>query len=126
MCGALSDGSYRKHLETVRRRLSKARREVGSTLAGLGIEPWTTPRGGFSLWCHLPGGKDAAVVARSALSEEVVLAPGNVFSVMRSASHLMRFNVAQMDRHGFEVLERALDRSPVNGRAVARASGVSA
>jgi DNA-binding transcriptional MocR family regulator len=36
IAGALGDGSYRKHLETVRRRLSKARRETATRLAARG------------------------------------------------------------------------------------------
>jgi DNA-binding transcriptional MocR family regulator len=94
--GALRDGSYRKHLEALRRRLSKARRAAGTALATLGIRPWIMPRGGFYLWCRLPDRHDAADVARAALGENLVLAPGNVFSLSQSASDFMRFNVAQM------------------------------
>ncbi|SEE07443.1 DNA-binding transcriptional regulator, MocR family, contains an aminotransferase domain [Rhizobiales bacterium GAS191] len=107
--GTLSDGSYRKHLDALRRRLSKARREAGSKLTTLGIRPWIMPRGGFYLWCRLPDGRDAADVARAALCENLVLAPGNVFSLSQSASEFMRFNVAQMaDPRVFAVLARAL------------------
>lgn len=95
--GTLSDGSYRKHLEALRRRLSRARREVASHLATVGIRPWIMPRGGFYLWCCLPDDRDAAALARAALHENVVLAPGNVFSPSQSAPGFMRFNVAQMD-----------------------------
>ncbi len=110
--GTLGDGSYRKHLDALRRRLSKARREAGSKLSALGIRPWLMPRGGFYLWCRLPGGHDAADVARAALSENVVLAPGNVFSLSQSATEFMRFNVAQMiDPRVFTVLAQALSRS---------------
>lgn len=105
----LSDGGYRKHLEALRRRLTRARRETAARLEPLGIRPWLMPRGGFHLWCGLPDGADAAAVARSALRENLVLAPGDVFSVSRTASGFMRFNVAQMrDPHVFSVLERAL------------------
>lgn len=105
----LSDGSYRKHLDTLRRRLSKARREAREKLAALGIEPWIMPRGGFYLWCRLPDGRDAAQVARVALCENLVLAPGNVFSLSQSASEFMRFNVAQMiGPRVFDVLAKAL------------------
>ena len=109
MFGVLSDGSYRKHLDALRRRLSKARREAGEKLGGLGIQPWIMPRGGFYLWCRLPDGLGAADVARAALCESMVLAPGNVFSVSQSASEFMRFNVAQMvDPRVFAVLARVL------------------
>ena len=75
----------------------------------LGHQPWVQPRGGFYLWCRLPDGLDAAMVARHALAENVVLAPGNVFSPSQSASDLMRFNVAQMEPQSLAVLERALN-----------------
>src|SRR5690606_23237665 len=76
----LSDSSYRKHLEALRRRLARARRDVAARLERHEILPWLMPRGGFYLWCSLPDGLDAAAVARAALREDVVLAPGNVFS----------------------------------------------
>ena len=109
VAGTLCDGGYRKHLDALRRRLAKARREAGSKLAALGIRPWVEPRGGFYLWCNLPDGHDASDVARAALSENVVLAPGNVFSLSQSATEFMRFNVAQMaDPRVFAVLAHAL------------------
>lgn len=112
VCGTLCDGGYRKHLDALRRRLAKSRREAGSKLAALGIRPWVEPRGGFYLWCNLPDGHDAADVARAALSENVVLAPGNVFSLSQSATEFMRFNVAQMaDPRVFAVLAHALHGS---------------
>ncbi|WP_431858271.1 PLP-dependent aminotransferase family protein [Azospirillum sp.] len=105
----LSDGSYRKHLEGLRRRLARARREAAERLEALGLRPWLMPRGGFYLWCGLPGGRDAAEVARAALRGNVLLAPGNVFSVSQTAADHLRFNVAQMtDPRVYEVLARAL------------------
>ncbi|RVU14881.1 PLP-dependent aminotransferase family protein [Methylobacterium oryzihabitans] len=107
--GALGDGGYRRHLDAVRRRLARARRDAAARLDPLGIRPWLMPRGGFYLWCRLPGGRDAASVARAALRDGVVLAPGDVFSVSRTAGGFMRFNVAQMDDpRVVPVLERAL------------------
>lgn len=108
---ALTDGSYRKHVAAIRQRLSLARREVAGTLAAMGIEPWLMPRGGFYLWCRLPGGRDSAQVARLALQENVVLAPGNVFSPSRTATGFMRVNVAQMPEYAFDVLARVLSAS---------------
>ena len=95
IAGVLAGGSYRKHMEELRRRLARARREIAEKLQRIGIEPWLMPRGGFYLWCRLPGGHDSTNVARSALAEHVVLAPGNVFSASQSAAAFMRFNVAQ-------------------------------
>lgn len=107
----LSDGRYRKHMEALRRRLSRARRKTAAKLAELEVQPWLTPRGGFYLWCALPGDLDSADVARAALTENVVLAPGNVFSPSQSMAGFLRFNVSQMaEPRIWEVLQRILTR----------------
>jgi DNA-binding transcriptional MocR family regulator len=92
----LAGGGYRKHMEELRRRLVRARREAADRLGQVGIEPWLMPRGGFYLWCRLPDGVDSAQLAQATIDEGIVLAPGNVFSVSQSASRHMRFNVAHM------------------------------
>jgi DNA-binding transcriptional MocR family regulator len=92
----LAGGGYRKHMEDVRRKLVRVRRETAERLSRLGIEPWLMPRGGIYLWCRLPEGLDSGEVAQAALAQGVVLAPGNVFSVSQSAGNFMRFNVALM------------------------------
>jgi DNA-binding transcriptional MocR family regulator len=116
VASAISDGSYRKHLESLRRRLSTARREAAAKLETLGVQPWIMPRGGFYLWCRLPDGLDAADLARAALAENLVLAPGNVFSPRQTASGFMRCNVAQMIEPGvFAALARALGQPQTKG-----------
>jgi len=106
----LSSGSFRKHMETLRSRLDASRGEVAVQLKALGIEPWLMPRGGFYLWCSLPVGVDAADLAKAALTGNMVLAPGNVFSVSQSMTHFMRFNSSQMlDRQVFGILEKGLE-----------------
>lgn len=109
----LAGGSYRKHMDELRQRLARARREVARKLQALGLEPWLMPRGGFFLWCRLAGGQDATAVARAVLEEDVVLAPGNVFSVAQTAQDFLRFNVAHMnDPRMWDVLRRALKTAP--------------
>jgi len=109
IANVLVGGSYRKHMEDLRFRLARARRQMTTRLQSLDIQPWLTPRGGFYLWCRLPDDQDSADVARAALAENVVLAPGNVFSVSQTASAFMRFNVAQMsDPRVLAVLKRAI------------------
>ncbi|MFN5107466.1 MAG: PLP-dependent aminotransferase family protein [Bradyrhizobium sp.] len=111
IASVLATGFYRKHVEELRRRLARARRDVGEKLQRIGIEPWLMPRGGFQLWCRLPDGCDSADVARAALADNIVLAPGNVFSTTQSASGFMRFNVAQCrDPKLMPALQRALGR----------------
>ena len=93
---ALTDGSYRKHMQALRSRLDRARAASLADLDTLAIRPFVKPRGGFYLWCELPDGKDAAMVARAGLHKGVVFAPGNVFSPTQSRTSFLRFNVSQM------------------------------
>lgn len=105
----LSDGSYRKHLISLRTKLGKHRQNVAAQLADLSIRPWVQPRGGFYLWCQLPNKLDAAELARAAIKKGVVLAPGNVFSVAQSAADYMRFNVAQTDAASINILKQVME-----------------
>jgi DNA-binding transcriptional MocR family regulator len=110
VAGVLSGGGYRRHMDELRRRLARARSTAAERLSALGLVPWTMPRGGFFLWCRLPEGADSATVARRCMREGVVLAPGNVFSVTRTAAPFLRFNVAQLsDERVFAALRRAMD-----------------
>jgi DNA-binding transcriptional MocR family regulator len=114
----LRDGGYRKHIEALRNRLAAARVDVASRLRAVGIEPWLMPDAGMMLWCRLADGVDAADLARDALAENVVLAPGNAFSVSQSAGDFMRFNVSQMaDERIFDVLRRCFLRLLSNPHA---------
>lgn len=110
--GILSDGTYRKHMAGLRNKLTRARSDTAAQLNAIGITPWLYPRGGFYLWCKLPGGADATELARLALSDNIILAPGNVFSVSQSMSNFMRFNVSQMQSPKvFDFIEQALKTS---------------
>jgi DNA-binding transcriptional MocR family regulator len=104
----LSDSGFRKHAESLRIRLGNARLNVGGRLRDIGIHPWIEPKAGMFLWSQLPANMNSADLARAALAENIVLAPGNAFSVAQSAGRFMRFNVAQMDIRTFEVLGQLL------------------
>ncbi len=105
----LKNGSYRKHIQALRERLAKARVTVQSKLHPLGITPWVEPKGGMYLWCNLPKGVDSADLAQRVLAQNIVLAPGNVFSSTGTASQFMRFNVAQsLQPHLYSVLATEL------------------
>ena len=114
IASVLASGSYRKHMDEIRQRLTRARMKAVDRLAPLEITPWIKPRGGFFLWCRLPDGHDSTEIARRCMEEDVVLAPGNVFSVSESAASFLRFNVAQMgDERSLVVLRQAMDvRNP--------------
>ena len=93
----LTDGGYRRHVERLRARLAQARQRTIARLKTIGIAPWIEPRSGFFLWCPLGDGIDAADVARHGLAENIVFAPGNVFSLSGAHASYMRFNAAMMD-----------------------------
>lgn len=106
---ALQDGSYRKHLEHLQVRLARAMADVSQRLKQLGIQPWLQPESGMLLWCQLPQQMDATALSQTALMQNLVLAPGNVFSPSQTATHFMRFNVAQsQDERLFGFLRQAM------------------
>jgi len=94
---ALIEPAYRKSMERLRVRLAKAMDQTIRRLEDLGLQPWIRPAAGPLLWCELPGGLDATELARKAVGQGIVLAPGDAFSVSRSAKSYLRFNVARMD-----------------------------
>ncbi len=106
----LVDGTYRRHLDGLRAKLADAMSEAVRRLTQAGLEIWTRPRAGMFLWARLPEGLDAARVARHALNEDVILAPGNVFSASEQAEKYLRFNVSQCKGpKAYEALKRAMD-----------------
>ncbi|GHE68517.1 transcriptional regulator [Camelimonas fluminis] len=109
VAGVLAGGGYRKHMDRLRNRLTCARMAAAERLRPLGVVPWIMPRGGFYLWCRLPDGQDSTTLAQRCLEENVILAPGNVFSVSQTAGAFLRFNVAQLDdARTFAVLQKAM------------------
>jgi DNA-binding transcriptional MocR family regulator len=110
----LADGGFRRHMDHVRARLQEKMERTIKRLKGIGVMPWIEPAAGLFLWCKLPDAIDAADVARRALADDVLFAPGNVFSVAQSAGSFMRFNVAMMeDPKIFRVLQSAMTECAV-------------
>lgn len=108
----LVDGTYRRHLDALRTKLADAMSETIRRLHAAGLSVWTKPQAGMFVWAQLPDGMDAARVARDALAQGVVFAPGNVFSASRSAGDFLRFNVSQCNRPMvYETLQRAMERA---------------
>jgi DNA-binding transcriptional MocR family regulator len=112
----LVDGTYRRHLESMRAKLADAMGDTIRRLGYAGLDIWTRPRGGIFVWARLPDSLDAADVARHALADSVVFAPGNVFSASQSAAGFLRFNVSQCNRPKvYDALQRAMEASAVAG-----------
>ena len=84
---------------------------ISGACRAIGLTPWLDPKAGLFLWCHLPSDLDAADVARAALKEGIVLAPGNAFSISHTAGNFMRFNAAQMsDTTIIPAIEKSMHR----------------
>lgn len=108
----LKDGTYRRHIRGLRTRLADSMGKVSTNLKTIGLTPWIEPRAGMFLWCQLPDGLDAADVARHAIEDGLVLAPGNAFSLQQTARNFLRFNVAQtLDPAIIPILEQAMRQS---------------
>jgi DNA-binding transcriptional MocR family regulator len=107
----LIDGSYRRHVEGLKTRLAAARSETVRRLKAIGIKPWVEPSGGMFLWAQLPDSIDSADLSRRLLAQEIILAPGNVFSINQTAGAFLRFNAAQSaSPRIFEALALAMKR----------------
>ncbi|MBB5369122.1 MULTISPECIES: PLP-dependent aminotransferase family protein [unclassified Janthinobacterium] len=102
----LSQGQYRKHAERLRARLDKVREATYRRIeqAGLRFDP--APAGMF-VWAD--AGCDTNVLAEKALAEDLVLAPGSLFSPRQLPSTRMRLNLATVqDDRVWAFFERAL------------------
>lgn len=107
----LSSGSYQRHLNGLRTRLADAMGTTLERLSALGISAWLKPTCGMFVWCELPRGLDAAKLSHYALEHhQMVLAPGNAFSLSQNASGFLRFNVAQsLNPAIYTALEKSMD-----------------
>ncbi|WP_409031231.1 PLP-dependent aminotransferase family protein [Janthinobacterium sp. CG_23.3] len=108
----LVDGSYRKHMDAVRAHLRGASVQARRRIKDCGLTLWHEAEEGLFLWAKASGGTDCAGIARDALEQGILLAPGDVFSPARTAGNYLRFNVAQSsDPRIFDFLRTALQLS---------------
>ena len=86
--------------------------QVQRRLEACGLIPWIEPSEGMFLWMQLPDHLESADIARAALEQGVMLAPGDAFSVSRNCGNFMRFNVAQsQSQRVTEVLRPLLEKA---------------
>jgi len=103
----LSEGHYRKHLDRVRSRLDAVRPRALRQLEALGIRLSPAPSAGMFVW--VDAGVDTNLLAARAMREELLLAPGSLFSPRQQPSTHMRLNVAALqDPATWRFLEREL------------------
>ena len=103
----LSEGLYRKHLERIRARLDAVRPAVLRRIEALGMRMDPAPTAGMFAWVDC--GRDTNALAARAMEQDVLLAPGSLFSPNQLPSTQLRLNIAAMEEPAaWDFLERAL------------------
>ncbi|WP_341990567.1 PLP-dependent aminotransferase family protein [Azorhizobium sp. AG788] len=93
----LVDGHHRLHLARLRDKLAAAQKSVCDSLASAGLDIFHRPSGGMFVWAGFKGATDMGEVARRALEQGIMLAPGSLFCADQKATTFMRFNVTHAD-----------------------------
>jgi DNA-binding transcriptional MocR family regulator len=90
----LDSGRYRKHVETVRARLARMRRDARQALEGTGIVFEGAGAEGIFLWGRVPDRTPVDKLVRDARDHSILLAKGSLFSPAKGCAQWLRFNVA--------------------------------
>jgi DNA-binding transcriptional MocR family regulator len=90
----LDSGRYRKHVDTIRARLSRMRRDASQALTGAGITFESTAGEGMFLWGRVPDSTPIDELVRTAREQSILLAKGTLFSPSKGCRPWLRFNVA--------------------------------
>ncbi|MEH0165592.1 PLP-dependent aminotransferase family protein [Roseateles microcysteis] len=90
----LQQGGYDRHLRQLRHTLSMHQAKVLRAIAkhfppGTRV---TQPEGGYFLWVELPGSINALQLHRLALSQQISVAPGQLFSADQRFASFLRLN----------------------------------
>jgi DNA-binding transcriptional MocR family regulator len=88
----LAEGQYRRHLERLRARLDAARDRTGRALEKMGVRLHSAPTGGIFLWADF--GRDTNAIAAAAAQQNILCAPGSLFSPTQLPSTWMRVSAA--------------------------------
>ncbi len=94
MARFLKDGGYERHLRSIRKTLA---RQV-SAMRGAILKYFphgtrvTQPTGGFLLWIELPKKIDTEKIYHQALKQQILIAPGHLFSLRPKYTHFMRLS----------------------------------
>ncbi len=103
----LSEGHYRKHLDRIRTRLDAVRPRALRRMEQLGMRPDPAPAAGMFVW--VDAGRDTNLLAARAMQEDLLLAPGSLFSPNQLPSTYMRLNVATLQEEGvWSFFEKAM------------------
>ena len=93
----LDSGRFMRHVQLVRSRLARMRRDAQAALESAGVTFDSMPDGpvgGIFLWGRVPASVDVDVLVRSAREKSILLANGALFSPERVGNSRLRFNAA--------------------------------
>lgn len=93
----LDSGRFMRHVELVRSRLARMRRDAQAALESAGLELDITPDGpigGIFLWARVPPSVNVEALVRNARDHSILLANGALFSPERVNNSRLRFNAA--------------------------------
>jgi DNA-binding transcriptional MocR family regulator len=90
----LDGGRYKRHVEQVRTRLARMRRDARAALESAGVEFAPEPGEGMFLWGRVPEGAPVDELVRRARERRILLARGALFSPEQRCTQCLRFNVA--------------------------------
>ena len=93
----LTQPHYRRHLESLRRRLAATQQRVQAALLARGVDLAFRPAAGMFLWGRLRSRETVGKLWRTAADAGVLLAPGELFRPDGHATPYWRFNVAHCD-----------------------------
>lgn len=90
----LKEGGYERHLRTIRKTLSNQVSAMRAAIlkyfpSGTRV---TRPTGGALLWIALPHGIDTEAIYYRALKQEILFAPGHLFSIKPNYKNCMRLS----------------------------------
>jgi DNA-binding transcriptional MocR family regulator len=89
----LDGGRYKRHVEQLRTRLARMRRDARAALASAGIEFDGASGEGMFIWGRVPDAAPVAELVRRARERSILLARGSLFSPVRGCEQWLRFNV---------------------------------
>ncbi|MBY0238564.1 MAG: PLP-dependent aminotransferase family protein [Burkholderiaceae bacterium] len=90
----LSEGAFRKHTDRIRNRLDELRSRTVRHMERIGLRVEVAPAAGMFVW--VDAGRDTNVLAAQAMAQDLLLAPGSLFSPSQLPSPRMRLNIAAM------------------------------
>jgi DNA-binding transcriptional MocR family regulator len=107
VCKVLSEGALRKHTDRIRTRLDALRSRTIRQMERVGLKIDVAPAAGMFVWAD--AGRDTNVLATQAMAQDLLLAPGSLFSPSQLPSPHMRLNIAAMQNPAvWRFLEKAL------------------